>query len=86
MTPLIFVHANTKREVIVTKEMVWNIMWSAAHQCTHLVSLHGAIIPVAESVEKARFLVYGTKTESPSSPVGGVAQPIEAKEADKDGV
>jgi hypothetical protein len=58
MTPLTFIHANTKREVVVTKEFVWNIM-RGADGSTHLVSVYGAIIPVAESIDKARILVYG---------------------------
>lgn len=59
MTQLTFTHANTKRPLIVTREHVWSIMDSDAHKCTMLVSIAGSLLPVAESIEEAKRLVYG---------------------------
>jgi hypothetical protein len=59
MSPLIFTHANTLREVVVTREHIFTIQYSAANKATHLLSLGGAIIPVQETVEQATRMVYG---------------------------
>ena len=64
MTPIVFTHANTKRDVVVTREMVWNIYYSSAHAATHLVSNAGAIIPVSESVDEVKAKVYGSPLTS----------------------
>lgn len=86
MTPISFLHANTKREVCVTREQVFAIQYSAAHGCTHIISLAGAIVPVSESVEKAKYLVYGTSKYNASTEANTVPQGAEtAKEAEKNG-
>lgn len=58
MNELVFKHANTHREVVVTRALVYAIQYSEANKCTHLISNAGAIIPVLESVTEARRLVY----------------------------
>jgi hypothetical protein len=59
MTYIKLTHANFKKEVILTREQVWAIYYSESHQCTHIVSTAGAIVPVSESVDDVNRLVYG---------------------------
>lgn len=68
MTGIKFTHANHKRPIYITREQVWNIYYSAAHDCTHLVSTAGAICPVAESVDEAVRLVYGNSVSHEAGP------------------
>lgn len=63
MTYTSFLHVNTNREVIVTREQVFAIQYSDAHKATHLISIAGAIIPVKETVDEARIKIYGSTTQ-----------------------
>lgn len=59
MNPISLTHANTNREILVTRELVFSIYYSEAHRATHVLSSGGAIIPVSESVNVVRERVYG---------------------------
>jgi len=59
MTIVKFTHANLKSAIYLTREQVWNVYYSEAHRCTHIVSTAGAICPVSENIDEALRLVYG---------------------------
>jgi hypothetical protein len=67
MNPISLTHANLGREIIVAREMVFAIYHSEAHKATHVLSSGGAIIPVSETVNQVRELVYG-KPQPKASP------------------
>lgn len=73
MTSVTFTHANfdPPREVMVSRELVFAIYYSASHKATHLLSNGGGIIPVRETVEQATRMVYGdsTKTAQPAKEI-----------------
>ncbi len=58
MNEVVMRHANTHREVVISRFLVYAIQYSEANKCTHIISNAGAIIPVLESVEEARRLIY----------------------------
>ncbi len=58
-----FTHANTGREIFITKVQVFSVYYSQAHKCTHILATAGAILPVAETVEEVTTKLQEVKED-----------------------
>jgi hypothetical protein len=64
MTELRFTHLTTGKPVSVTKELAYGVLPADSVGGTYILAVGGAIMPVAETPDQVRSLIYGTSKTS----------------------
>jgi len=75
-----FTHANTLREIYISKELLFGFYHSEADKCTHLLATGGAICPVKESLDNVRKVWHDGKGKTKRT----LVNPTEIKQGEKE--